>query len=80
MFPFGAGVVCAGGIAVLGIGTGIGFATPIPSDLKEHEPYGTVSNILGGVYFFAWSISFWPQVRWLSKGEREREIVCVCVD
>ncbi|EGD78819.1 hypothetical protein PTSG_01794 [Salpingoeca rosetta] len=55
-------ILIAGSIAVLGIGTGVGFATPIPSDLKEHHTLGVVSNVLGGIYFFAWSISFWPQV------------------
>ena len=51
----------SGAIFVLSVGTGVGYATAIPSDLTP--TWGRVSNIMGGVYFIAWSLSFYPQVR-----------------
>ena len=45
---------------MLVVGTAIGFATPIPSDLTP--TWGRVSNVIGGIYFIAWSVSFYPQV------------------
>eukprot|EP00730_Choanoeca_flexa_P016154 TRINITY_DN7575_c0_g1_i3.p1 TRINITY_DN7575_c0_g1~~TRINITY_DN7575_c0_g1_i3.p1 ORF type:complete len:212 (+),score=24.87 TRINITY_DN7575_c0_g1_i3:52-687(+) len=49
-----------GAIFVLGVGTAVGYATAIPSDLPH--TWGRVSNIMGGIYFTAWSLSFYPQV------------------
>eukprot|EP00045_Choanoeca_perplexa_P004144 m.35710 g.35710 ORF g.35710 m.35710 type:complete len:187 (-) comp12420_c0_seq4:633-1193(-) len=48
-----------GAIFVLGAGTAVGYATKIPSDLTP--TWGRVSNVMGGIYFMAWSLSFYPQ-------------------
>eukprot|EP00045_Choanoeca_perplexa_P004145 m.35731 g.35731 ORF g.35731 m.35731 type:complete len:110 (-) comp12420_c0_seq8:878-1207(-) len=58
-----------GAIFVLGAGTAVGYATKIPSDLTP--TWGRVSNVMGGIYFMAWSLSFYPQVcsRYSSVGK-----------
>eukprot|EP00055_Hartaetosiga_balthica_P011010 m.48878 g.48878 ORF g.48878 m.48878 type:complete len:377 (-) comp7421_c0_seq1:267-1397(-) len=52
-----------GGIFLLAVGLIFGYATPIPNDLKEKNmEIGRLSNVLGGIYFIAWSLSFYPQI------------------
>ena len=37
-------------------------AAVTPDDAALSKPYAYVSAALGGAYFVAWSVSFWPQV------------------
>ena len=37
-------------------------AAVTPDDAALTKPYAYVSAALGGLYFVAWSVSFWPQV------------------
>jgi len=41
---------------------GIILGAIVPSDLSLKEPWGSISNYIGWIYFTAWSISFYPQV------------------
>ena len=45
------------------VGTALGFA--VPSDLKGDVPQWIkyLSGVIGWIYFMAWSVSFYPQVR-----------------
>jgi cystinosin len=46
---------------VLCLGLLLGFATPVSPDLRG-ESWPLASNVIGWLYFSAWSVSFWPQV------------------
>ena len=37
-------------------------AAATPDDAALSKPYAYISAALGGLYFVAWSVSFWPQV------------------
>ena len=37
-------------------------AAVTPDDAALTKPYAYISAALGGAYFVAWSVSFWPQV------------------
>ena len=37
-------------------------AAVTPDDSALTKPYAYISAALGGLYFVAWSVSFWPQV------------------
>lgn len=45
---------------MLVLGTLLGMTTPTNGDLTS--PYKYFSNVIGYTYFFAWSVSFYPQV------------------
>ena len=48
---------------IIVVGTSLGFA--FPSSLKGSVPQGIkyLSGVIGWIYFMAWSVSFYPQVR-----------------
>lgn len=48
-----------GAIAILVAGVVFGVGVPVAS--RDPQPWGTISPIIGWTYFFAWSISFYPQ-------------------
>ena len=39
----------------------VGFFTPL-GETKNPAPWGRISEYTGWVYFFCWSVSFWPQI------------------
>lgn len=55
------GTILWGALAVVAVGLGLGFATPVASDLAVHVPWGRISNVIGWTYFAAWTVSFYPQ-------------------
>lgn len=56
-----------GMVGILVVGVIFGLATP--RHTKDPKPWGTISAIIGWTYFFAWSISFYPQayLNWKRK-------------
>lgn len=57
----------AGGLWFLGgpllLGGLVGLLVPAPLGTgADPSPWGRVSQVLGWLYFFAWSFSFWPQI------------------
>jgi cystinosin len=56
--------VC-GTLLVIVLGVVLGFTTPIASDLQSTScgsTCGYISNVIGWIYFAAWSLSFYPQL------------------
>lgn len=47
-------------VCMLGAAAAVAACTPLSGGLTK--PYAYVSAALGGMYFIAWSVSFWPQV------------------
>jgi hypothetical protein len=46
---------------MLAFGLLLGLLLPITTD--DPEPYARISAVVGWIYFAAWSVSFYPQVR-----------------
>mmetsp|Transcript_7560 Transcript_7560/g.20969 ORF Transcript_7560/g.20969 Transcript_7560/m.20969 type:complete len:409 (+) Transcript_7560:73-1299(+) len=60
--------VLMGLFAIFVVGSLIGFILPNDSKFPS-QTYATVSSCLGYTYFFAWSVSFYPQV-WTNSRRR----------
>ena len=52
-------------VAVIG-GVVVAFFSPF-DHTKDPKPWGTVSSYTGWIYFFCWSVSFYPQVYFQSN-------------
>jgi len=56
----------------------VGFAVPISDGSeKEPQPWARISAVLGWSYFFAWSVSFYPQV---FQNRKRRSVVGLSLD
>jgi len=40
----------------------VALLSPLPKDSTDPPPYNALSQYTGWIYFFCWSVSFWPQI------------------
>lgn len=50
------------GLLVVGVSVTLGLLVSDSTGRRDPSPFSAISSIIGWLYFFAWSLSFWPQV------------------